>query len=63
MELNIRNLSNSRFIKSAIKDATFEQLNTIREKVNFVVECLIEDAKAQDGPKIRSQNKPSRSGL
>ena len=48
MELNIRNLSNSRFIKSAIKDATFEQLNTIREKVNFVVESLIEDAKAQE---------------
>ena len=47
MELNIRNLSNSRFIKSAIKDATFEQLNTIREKVNFVVESLIEDAKAR----------------
>ena len=48
MELNIRNLSNSRFIKSAIKGATFEQLNTIREKVNFVVESLIEDAKAQE---------------
>ena len=48
MELNIRNLSNSRFIKSAINGATFEQLNTIREKVNFVVESLIEDAKAQE---------------
>ena len=48
MELNIRNLSNSRFIKSAIKGATFEQLNTIREKVNFVVESLIEDAKLQE---------------
>ena len=57
MELNVRNLLNSHFIKSAIKEASYEQLQTIREKVNFVVDNLLEETKVRDSEALARQNK------